>query len=210
MNNLENNDNYKDYNIGLKADFDDFQVQLKNKQRLMIVGPKTVLDENVDLTIRTYSDTFKNFDANDIFSDIKDSSEFSDYNRVETYDELPIEDYPNYYHKTNVTTYLKANGEQEVHLKDEAYCTHEMKFSDLEKVDFLAKPLELFKEKSIVEKYNDILENPKEHDIVNMLIDEKVIDSKRYNELREEKKEQDFINAVNSVNNKEQDKGLEL
>lgn len=52
------------------------------------------------------------------------------------------------------------------------------------------------------------MENPKEHDIVNMLIDEKVIDSKKYNELREEKKEQDFINAVNSVTNKEHDQGL--
>lgn len=207
-NNLENNDNYKDYDIGLKADFDDFQVQLRNKQCFMIVEPKRVVDENVDLTIRTYSDMSKNFEANAIFSDIKDSSEFSDYNRVETYDELSVEDYPNYYHKTNVTTYLKANGEQEVHLKDEAYCKHKIKFSDLEKTDFLAKPLELFNEKSIVRKYEEVMENPKEHDIVNMLIDEKVIDSKRYNELREEKKEQDFINAVNSVN-KEQDQGLE-
>ena len=84
-----------------------------------------------------------------------------------------------------------------------------MKFNDLEKTDFLAKPLELFNEKSIVRKYEDVMENSKEYDIVNMLIDEKVIDSKRYNELREEKKEQDFINAVNSVNNKEQDKGME-
>lgn len=208
-NNLENNDNYKDYNIGLKADFDDFQVQLENKQCLMIIEPKTVVDENVDLTIRTYSTTSKDFDTNAIFSDIKDSSEFSDYNRVETYDDLSIEDYPNYYHKTNVTTYLKVNGEQEVHLKDEAYCRHELKFSDLEKTDFLAKPIELFKEKSIVEKYNDILENPKEQDIVNMLIEEKVIDSEKYNKLREEKKEQEFINAVSSVNNKEQDQGLE-
>ena len=41
-----------------------------------------------------------------------------------------------------------------------------------------------------------------------MLIEEKVIDSEKYNKLREEKKEQDFVNAVNSVNNKEQDKGL--
>lgn len=242
INNLENNDNYKDYNIGLKADFDDFQVQLKNKQCLMVVEPKSVVDENVGLTIRTYAGMSKDLDANDIFSDIKDSSEFSDYNRVETYDDLPIEDYPNYYHKTNVTTYLKANGEQKVHLKDEAYCKHKIKFSDLEKTDFLAKPLELFNEKSIVKKYDDIMENPKEHDIVNMLIDEKVIDSKRYNELRKEKKlddqnvmmnlfneidiiagesmktaekeiarknEQDFIKAVNSVNNKEQDQGLE-
>lgn len=105
------------------------------------------------------------------------------------------------------------------------------------------KPLELFNEKSIVKKYDEIMENPKGQDIVNMLINENVIDSKRYNELREEKKlddqnvmmnlfneidviagesmktaekeiarknEENFINAVNSVNNKEQDKGLEL
>ena len=97
-NNLENNDNYKDYNIGLKADFDDFQVQLRNKQCFMIVEPKTVVDENVDLTIRTYSDMSKDFEANAIFSDIKDSSEFSDYNRVETDYDLDVEDYPNYYH----------------------------------------------------------------------------------------------------------------
>ena len=55
---------------------------------------------------------------------------------------------------------------------------------------------------------NDILENPKEQDIVNMLIEAKVIDSEKYNKLREEKKEQDFVNAVSSVMNKEQDKGL--
>ena len=67
----------------------------------------------------------------------------------------------------------------------------------------------MFKEKSIVEKYNDILENPKEQDIVNMLIEAKVIDSEKYNKLREEKKEQDFVNAVSSVMNKEQDKGME-
>lgn len=54
----------------------------------------------------------------------------------------------------------------------------------------------------------DILENPKEQDIVNMLIEEKVIDSEKYNKLREEKKEQAFIDAVNSINNKEQDQGL--
>lgn len=53
-----------------------------------------------------------------------------------------------------------------------------------------------------------ILINPKEHDIVNMLIEEKVIDSEKYNKLREEKKEQDFVNAVSSVNNKEHDQGL--
>ena len=208
MNNLENNDNYKDYNIGLKADFDDFQVQLKNKQCLMVVEPKSVVDENVDLTIRTYSTTSKDFDTNAIFSDIEDFSEFSEYNKVETYDELSVEDYSRYYHITNVTTYLKPNNKQDVSLKDEAYCRYEMKFNDLEKTDFLAKPLELFNEKSIVEKYNDILENPKEQDIVNMLIEEKVIDSEKYNKLREEKKEQDFVNAVNSVNNKEQDQGL--
>ena len=92
---------------------------------------------------------------------------------------------------------------------DESYCRHAINFTDLDKTDFLAKPLELFNEKSIVEKYNDILENPKEQDIVNMLIEEKVIDSEKYNKLREEKKEQDFVNAVNSVNNKEQDNGLE-
>ena len=118
MNNLENNDNYKDYNIGLKADFDDFQVQLKNKQCLMVVEPKSVVDENVDLTIRTYSTTSKDFDTNAIFSDIKDSSEFSDYNRVETVYDLDVEDYPNYYHITNVTTYLKPNNKQDVSLKD--------------------------------------------------------------------------------------------
>lgn len=120
-----------------------------------------------------------------------------------------VVDYPYYSHRTDVTTYLKTNNEQRVYLKDEAYCTHEMKFNDLEKTDFLAKPLELFNEKSIVRKYEDVMENSKEYDIVNMLIDEKVIDSKRYNELREEKKEQDFINAVNSVTNKEHDQGLE-
>ena len=208
MNNFENNSNYKDYNIGLKADFDDFQVQLKNKQCLMVVEPKSVVDENVDLTIRTYSTTSKDFDTNAIFSDIKDSSEFSDYNRVETVYDLDVEDYPNYYHITNVTTYLKPNNKQDVSLKDEAYCRYEMKFNDLENTDFLAKPLELFNEKSIVRKYEDVMENPKEQDIVNMLIEEKVIDSEKYNKLREEKKEQDFVNAVSSVNNKEQDQGL--
>ena len=43
-----------------------------------------------------------------------------------------------------------------------------------------------------------------------MLIDEKVIDSEKYNKLREEKKEQDFIDAVSSVTNNEQNKGLEM
>lgn len=208
MNNLENNDNYKDYNIGLKADFDDFQVQLKNKQCLMVVEPKTVVDENVDLTIRTYSTTSKDFDTNAIFSDIEDFSEFSEYNKIETDYDLDVEDYPNYYHRTGVRTYLKPNNKQLVNIYDESYCRHAINFTDLEKTDFLAKPLELFNEKSIVEKYNDILENPKEQDIVNMLIEEKVIDSEKYNKLREEKKEQDFVNAVNSVNNKEQDQGL--
>lgn len=209
MNNLENNDNYKDYNIGLKADFDDFQVQLKNKQCLMVVEPKTVVDENVDLTIRTYSTTSKDFDTNAIFSDIEDFSEFSEYNKIETDYDLDVEDYPNYYHRTGVRTYLKPNNKQLVNIYDESYCRHAINFTDLEKTDFLAKPIELFKEKSIVEKYNDILENPKEQDIVNMLIEAKVIDSEKYNKLREEKKEQDFVNAVNSVNNKEQDNGLE-
>lgn len=208
INNLENNDDYKDYDIYLNVDFDSFYVSVDNKQLLMVIEPKSVVDENVGLTIRTYAGMSKDLDADSIFSDIEDSSAFSEYNKVETVYDLDVEDYPNYYHKTNVTTYLKANGEQEVHLKDEAYCKHKIKFSDLKKTDFLAKPLELFKEKSIVEKYNDILENPKEHDIVNMLIDEKVIDCKKYNELREEKNKQDFINAVSSVTNKEQDQGL--
>ena len=209
INNLENNDNYKDYDIYLNVDFDSFYVSVDNKQLLMVIEPKSVVDENVGLTIRTYAGVSKDLDADSIFSDIEDSSAFSEYNKVETVYDLDVEDYPNYYHKTNVITYLKANGEQEVHLKDEAYCKHKIKFSDLEKTDFLAKPLELFNEKSIVRKYDEIMENPKEHDIVNMLIDEKVIDSKRYNELREEKKEHDFVNVINSVNNKEQDNGLE-
>lgn len=209
MNNLENNDNYKDYNIGLKADFDDFQVQLKNKQCLMVVEPKSVVDENVGLTIRTYAGMSKDLDANAIFSDIEDFSEFSEYNKIETDYDLDVEDYPNYYHRTGVRTYLKPNNKQDVSLKDEAYCRYEMKFNDLENTDFLAKPLELFNEKSIVRKYEDVMENPKERDIVNMLIEEKVIDSEKYNKLREEKKEQDFVNAVSSVNNKEQDNELE-
>ena len=144
-----------------------------------------------------------------IFSDIEDFSEFSEYNKIETDYDLDVEDYPNYYHRTGVRTYLKPNNKQLVNIYDESYCRHAINFTDLEKTDFLAKPIELFKEKSIVEKYNDILENPKEQDIVNMLIEAKVIDSEKYNKLREEKKEQDFVNAVNSVNNKEQDNGLE-
>lgn len=210
INNLENNYNYKDYDIYLNVDFDSFYASVDNKQLLMVIEPKSVVDENVGLTIRTYAGMSKDLDADSIFSDIEDSSAFSEYNKVETVYDLDVEDYPNYYHKTNVTTYLKANGEQEVHLKDEAYCKHKIKFSDLKKTDFLAKPLELFKEKSIVEKYNDILENPKEHDIVNMLIDENVIDFEKYNKLREEKKEHDFINAVSSVTNKEQDQGMKM
>ena len=208
INNLENNDNYKDYDIYLNVDFDSFYVSVDNKQCLMVVEPKTVVDENVDLTIRTYSTTSKDFDTNAIFSDIEDFSEFSEYNKVETVYDLDVEDYPNYYHRTGVRTYLKPNNKQLVNIYDESYCRHAINFTDLEKTDFLAKPLELFNEKSIVEKYNDILENPKEQDIVNMLIEEKVIDSEKYNKLREEKKEQDFVNAVSSVNNKEQDQGL--
>ena len=215
INNFENNSNYNDYDITLNLDHDGFYVALnkedeinKNKQFAILVE-SNVVDEDVDLTIRNRAFDCKYFDPDVIFSDIKDHGEFSDYNKVEHDYDLSVEDYPYYSHRTDVTTYLKTNNEQRVYLKDEAYCTHEMKFNDLEKTDFLAKPLELFNEKSIVRKYEDVMENSKEYDIVNMLIDEKVIDSKRYNELREEKKEQDFINAVNSVNNKEQDKGME-
>lgn len=208
INNLENNDNYKDYDIYLNVDFDSFYVSVDNKQLLMVIEPKSVVDENVGLTIRTYSNTSKDFDAAAIFSDIEDFSEFSEYNKIETDYDLDVEDYPNYYHRTGVRTYLKPNNKQLVNIYDESYCRHAINFTDLEKTDFLAKPIELFKEKSIVEKYNDILENPKEQDIVNMLIEEKVIDSEKYNKLREEKKEQDFVNAVSSVNNKEQDQGL--
>ena len=176
----------------------------------MILVDSNLVDENVDLTIRTRASINKYFDVNTIFSDIEDTSEFSDFYTVETDYDLDVVDYPYYSHRTDVTTYLKTDNEQIVRVKDEAYCTHEMKFSDLENTDFLAKPLELFKEKSIVENYNDILENPKDQDIVNMLIDEKVIDSEKYNKLREEKKEQDFIDAVSSVTNNEQNKGLEM
>lgn len=208
MNNLENNDNYKDYDIGLNVDFDGFYVTADNNKLLVVVEPKDIVDENVDLTIRTYTNMSKDFDVETIFSDIEDSSEFSDYNKVETDYDLDVEDYPNYYHRTGVKTYLKPNNKQLLNIYDESYCRHAINFTDLEKTDFLAKPLELFKEKSIVEKYNDILENPKEQDIVNMLIEEKVIDSEKYNKLREAKKEHDFINAVSSVTNKEQDQGL--
>ena len=216
INNFENNDSYKDYDISLDLDYDGFYVCLekddkvnKDKQFVILVDSNLV-DENVDLTIRTRASINKYFDVNTIFSDIEDTSEFSDFYTVETDYDLDVVDYPYYSHRTDVTTYLKTDNEQIVRVKDEAYCTHEMKFSDLENTDFLAKPLELFKEKSIVEKYNDILENPKDQDIVNMLIDEKVIDSEKYNKLREEKKEQDFIDAVSSVTNNEQNKGLEM
>ena len=208
INNLENNDNYKDYDIYLNVDFDSFYVSVDNKQLLMVIEPKSVVDENVGLTIRTYAGMSKDLDADSIFRDIEDSSAFSEYNKVETDYDLDVEDYPNYYHRTGVKTYLKPNNKQLLNIYDESYCRHAINFTDLEKTDFLAKPLELFKEKSIVEKYNDILENPKEQDIVNMLIEEKVIDSEKYNKLREEKKEQDFVNVINSVNNKEQDQGL--
>ena len=46
------------------------------------------------------------------------------------------------------------------------------------------------------------MENPKGQDIVNMLINENVIDSKRYNELREEKKLDDqnvMMNLFNEI-----------
>ena len=214
INNFENNSNYNDYDITLNLDHDGFYVALnkedeinKDKQFAILVE-SNVVDEDVDLTIRNRAFNVKHFDVDTIFSDIKDPSEFLNYNEVERDYDLSIEDYPYYSHRTNITSYLKPNNEQRVSLKDEAYCIHEMKFSDLENTDFLAKPLELFNEKSIVEKYNDILENPKEQDIVNMLIEEKVIDSEKYNKLREENKEQEFINAVSSVNNKEQDQGL--
>ena len=247
--NLKNNDNYKDYDIGLNLDYDGFYVGLekddqvnKNKQFGMFIEPR-VIDDDVDLTIRAKAFNKKYFDVDDVFSDIKNSSEFSNLNTVSTNYDLTVEGYPYYSQHTVISTHLTRNNGQEVLVKDELYCTHEMKFNDLENTDFLAKPIELFKEKSIVEKYNDILENPKEQDIVNMLIEEKVIDSKRYNELREEKKlddqntmfnlfneidviagesmktvekeissknEQAFIDAVNSVTNKEQDKGMEL
>lgn len=214
INNFENNDNYKDFDIYLNLDINGFYVALnkedeinKDKQFAILVE-SNVVDEDVDLTIRNRAFNVKHFDVDTIFSDIEDFSEFSEYNKVETVYDLDVEDYPNYYHITNVTTYLKPNNKQDVSLKDEAYCRYEMKFNDLENTDFLAKPLELFNEKSIVRKYEDVMENPKEQDIVNMLIEEKVIDSEKYNKLREEKKEQDFVNAVSSVNNKEQDQGL--
>lgn len=181
----------------------------ENKKFGMHIEP-LVMGDDVDLTIHMSTFNQKYFDVDDIFSDIKDYETFKKYNKVTTNYDLPVKDYSYYSHKTVISTHLSENNKQEVLIKDQSYCTHEIKFNELEKRDFLAKPLELFNEKSIVKKYDEIMENPKGQDIVNMLIDEKVIDSEKYNKLREKKKEQDFINAVSSVTNKEQDQGLEM
>lgn len=89
-----------------KIDHDGFYVALnkedeinKNKQFAILVE-SNVVDEDVDLTIRNRAFNVKHFDVDTIFSDIKDPSEFLNYNEVERDYDLSIEDYPYYSHKS--------------------------------------------------------------------------------------------------------------
>lgn len=212
MNNLENNDNYKDYNIGLKADFDDFQVQLKNKQLLMVIEPKSVDDDNVGLSIRTYAGMSKDLDAEAIFSDIEDFSEFSEYNKIETDYDLDVEDYPNYYHRTGVRTYLKPN---KLPIKGLLHTN----------TNFLNDSIDYFnkngKSKEFLILFDKDNKNVSETDIKQMLLDEDVLDANLYKEFQDhykaentsllEPSEYAFINAINEFNERAQnrnDQGL--